>query len=413
MEKIIHFICLLSLSISLSAQESPGNFIADKKTGCTVWYKHTFAEDSIIWSGGCKNKLAEGEGVLVGFTKGKETSRYTGNMMKGKPHGQGVFVFGNRKLQGNFFEGELLDLDGKLLSRLYRHVVSENDSTDMYVGDNNNKQLYYHALVPEGNVKGALVLMPGTWETTEHLLSSTKALCEMAYKNQLVVLALSVNQRLALTDQVIALMNTMLSDATKRYAIPKDKIAMGGWSMGGLFSLRYTELANEFPNKTAIKPAAVFSVDGPCDLENIYTMFQRKLKKNPEANEPLYGIRELEKYCGGSPDKARDRYEYYSCYSNAKSNGGNAAYLKNTPTRIYCDVDPVWWMQNRGVDMYDMNALDQTAMIMMLQQMGNPKAEFINAFGKGYRIEGNRHPHSWSILDAEEILEWIFKCWVF
>jgi hypothetical protein len=57
--------------------------------------------------------------------------------------------------------------------------------------------------------------------------------------------------------------------------------------------------------------------------------------------------------------------------------------------------------------LYELNALDQTAMITALQQMGNTQAEFINAFGKGYRIEGFRHPHSWSIIDPEELLQWI------
>ena len=57
--------------------------------------------------------------------------------------------------------------------------------------------------------------------------------------------------------------------------------------------------------------------------------------------------------------------------------------------------------------MYDLNALDQTAMIQFLNDSGNTKAEFINAFGKGYRIEGNRHPHSWSIIDSHDCIDWI------
>jgi hypothetical protein len=69
-----------------------------------------------------------------------------------------------------------------------------------------------------------------------------------------------------------------------------------------------------------------------------------------------------------------------------------------------------WWLTNRGADLYDMNALDQSAMINFLRKQGNKNAEFINAFGKGYRLEGNRHPHSWSIVDAGECLNWIKRC---
>jgi hypothetical protein len=41
--------------------------------------------------------------------------------------------------------------------------------------------------------------------------------------------------------------------------------------------------------------------------------------------------------------------------------------------------------------------------------LGNKQAEFINPFGKGYRIEGNRHPHSWSIVDPAETIKWVLK----
>ncbi|MBL0339898.1 MAG: hypothetical protein IPP71_02680 [Bacteroidetes bacterium] len=57
--------------------------------------------------------------------------------------------------------------------------------------------------------------------------------------------------------------------------------------------------------------------------------------------------------------------------------------------------------------MYYMNGLDQTAMIQLLNDMGNKKAEFINSYQKGYRIEGNRHPHSWSIVEPVECMNWI------
>ena len=54
-----------------------------------------------------------------------------------------------------------------------------------------------------------------------------------------------------------------------------------------------------------------------------------------------------------------------------------------------------------------MNALDQSAMINFLHRAGNEKAEFINAYKKGYRLDGTRHPHSWSIVDAVDCINWI------
>lgn len=390
------------------AQDSEGNFLKDLKTGCTVWFKHTFQEDSVTWSGGCKNNYATGKGTMIGFTKGMQTSKYIGIMLNGKPHGKGIFTFGNnRKLEGNFSNGEPLFLSENHLKHLHKHIVSDKDTEEIYDGDNNLKQLYYHALVPDGLLKGAIILMPGTWETTEHLISSTKTLHELAFKNNLAVLSLSINQRLTLTDEIVEIMNTMIMDAIKRYNIPKNKIVIGGWSMGGLFSLRYTELSRQDTTKTIVQPAAVFSCDGPSDLENIYNMFQMKLKKFPDNSEAAYGINELKKYCGGTPGQVNAKYKYYSCYTHTESDGGNAKYLLSVPVRIYNDLDANWWMQNRGLDMYYMNGLDQTAMIQKLNDMGNKKAEFINSYQNGYRIEGNRHPHSWSIVEPKECIQWI------
>ncbi len=405
------FVLYMLMSYSTAnAQETEGNYIKDKKTGCAVWFKHTFAEDSVTWSGACKDGLAEGNGTMIGFTKGRQTSKYVGRLSKGKPNGIGTFTFwGDRKLSGNFRNGEPLFLSNQLLSRLKRTVISETDSNDTYVGDNNSKQLYYDAIVPIGKIKGVVVLIPGTWTTTEYLFSSMNTFCELAYKNQIAVIALSINQRLTLTETTLQLMNVMLSTAIKEYHLPANKFVLGGWSMGGIFSMRYAEFANEDSTKTVIKPVAIINCDGPCDLSHVYNNFKRKLNKNPEQNEPAYGMKELEKYCGGTPETAIERYEYFSPFTYGKPNGGNARFLLNTPLRIYGDVDPVWWMKNRKVDMYDLNALDQTAMVQWLNDNGNKNAEFINAFQKGVRLEGNRHPHSWSIIEPNDCMNWILK----
>ena len=401
---------LLCYVSALRAQDSEGNFLTDQQSGCKVWFKHTFTEDSVSWSGNCREGMAEGVGTIRGFTKGKPTAVYTGVLHNGKPEGEGEFSFGNgRKLKGFFIGGEPLFLSPELRTRLDKNLISETDSMHLYDGDNDKQQLYYHALVPLKTPKAVIVLMPGTWETTEHLLSSMSRFCELAMQYQMAVIVPSINQRITLTNEIVDILNTMFNDATIKYNLP-DEWVMGGWSMGGLFSLRYTELANQDSTKTVIHPKAVFSCDGPCDLKNIYYHFKKKLNKNPGLSEPAYGIRELEKYCNGNPQTSPIKYEYYSCYSHDKQDGGNAKYLSKTPVRIYADVDPVWWMENRNVDMYDLNALDQTAMIQYLRDQGNTKAEFINAFGKGYRLEGNRHPHSWSIVEPEECINWIMQC---
>lgn len=320
----------------------------------------------------------------------------------------GVLMNMNAQNKINYSDSIVL-LDVKLQKRIQKNVLRIDDTTNIYVGDGNQQDLYYQSLIPSNPVKGVIVLFPGTWETTEHTWNSMAEFTKIAFKNDLAVIVLSINQRLTLTDEIFSVINTMCEHAISKYHLPQNNFVFGGFSMGGLFSLRYTEMAIADSTKAKIKPKAVFSCDGPIDLKHVYLNFQRKKDKNPGMNEPKYGIAELELYCHGTPTTNQSLYDYYSCYSNDLIDGGNAQFLINIPVRIYADVDPIWWMQNRHVDMYDLNALDQTAMIQLLNDKGNLKAEFINSYQQGFRIEGNRHPHSWSIVEPKSCIDWILK----
>jgi len=429
------FVILSFFSFAASGQSQPGKFITDKRSGCQVWVNGGFSPaDSltISWSGACKAKKAEGNGTLIWYVKGNEVSRYEGDMKAGNPNGQGKYTFpggvvqegtfaqgvlhgygkitfGNsgRKLEGNFTNGELLDLDSSYRENLHKNIVSHNDSSDIYINDNNAKDLLYYALVPTGKVKGVIVLLPGTWDRVEYVLSCNKALCQLAYDRNIAVIVPSVNQRLTLNKEVLDFLNTVFLHAAEKYALPKDKFVLGGFSMGGLFSIRYTELAHMDSQLTAIRPVAVYSVDGPMDLAHMYDTEQRLIARNPQAQEPQYIISEFKKYIGGTPTDTRKQYVYFSAYSREEKDGGNIKYLAKVPLRIYNDVDVNWWLENRNADLYDMNALDQSAAIATLQRLGNKQAVFINAYGKGYRLDGARHPHSWSIVNPVDCMQWL------
>lgn len=86
----------------------------------------------------------------------------------------------------------------------------------------------------------------------------------------------------------------------------------------------------------------------------------------------------------------------------------NAFYLKNIPVRAYCEPD-IHYHLEKCEDYFDMNASDLSAMINCLKALGNNSAELIATENKGYRLDGTRHPHSWSILDSKDCVEWIEK----
>ncbi|GAB4002944.1 hypothetical protein GCM10028807_62480 [Spirosoma daeguense] len=53
-----------------------------------------------------------------------------------------------------------------------------------------------------------------------------------------------------------------------------------------------------------------------------------------------------------------------------------------------------------------MRSIDNAALINRLQLNGNQTAELLVSSNQGVRETGEKHPHSWSILDQKELLSW-------
>lgn len=112
---------------------------------------------------------------------------------------------------------------------------------------------------------------------------------------------------------------------------------------------------------------------------------------------------------GGSPEEFPENYIKYSIFSYSEKDGGNAKYLKDTPVLLYTEPDIMWQMQNRHRDYYDLNCIDIAAMINLLQLQGNKNAQLVVTHNKGRRLDGMKHPHSWSIMDSQQCLDGILK----
>lgn len=106
-------------------------------------------------------------------------------------------------------------------------------------------------------------------------------------------------------------------------------------------------------------------------------------------------------------------------YFGGFSSGGNIALLisdfltqqnsEMTPKgiRFYSEPDTLWWKQNRMADFDQMNAYYLERLSRLLKKSGFKQVEYIATENKGYRANGERHPHSWSIVDKKELIEWI------
>jgi len=108
----------------------------------------------------------------------------------------------------------------------------------------------------------------------------------------------------------------------------------------------------------------------------------------------------------GTPETNPKRYNELTPFNHELNEPGNERYLKNMAVRVYEDIDVEWSLKNRRRSIYDSNALDASELINRLLLMGNERAEFMTAKQPGYRSNGMRHPHSWSIVDEIECIQW-------
>jgi len=442
-----HIILSLILLSSFNVFSQTGQYVKDIKTGCMIWSDEYSPKDSLIWSGSCKNGYAFGNGILRWYQDHKLAVIYTGQMNQGKLNGKGKYEiigyatfegnFTNGALNGkgaahysnggktigNFVDGNFLNLDDKYLAILRKQYLNINDSTEIYINDNGSDQLFYYALIPRQTINAVLVLFPSTGETAENVISCNKNLMQQAYNNNIlpVVVSVNYNKTLESDQKAMQLFDTVFEDLIRKYRVPKDKFILSGLSLGGMNALQYTEMSRNKKYITFIKPLAVIGIDPPIDMADLYNGAKKSIikyekegadlseSKKIALNEDRFIIDNFTKLYGGSPEEFPDKYTEASQFSRNREDGGNAKYLIDVPVRVYCDPDIVWQLKNKSRDYYDLNAANLSAMTNFLMQSGNTRAEFIPAIGKGFRVDGKRHPHSWSIVEPIDCIKWILN----
>jgi len=255
---------------------------------------------------------------------------------------------------------------------------------------------------------GYLFLVPGFGETAENVLQQTDLPKKLAQNGLLTIIPTFQDGVLSfgvdsLSQQTFDL---ILTDVISKHKLIDQKFYVGGFSIGGSCVIKYAENAE-------IKPTAVFAIDPPLDFERFYNSAQRnvRLSKDSEASqENVYLIDRLEKETGGNPLTHLAQYYKISPYSFTDTTQTEIKKLINIPLRLYTEPDINWWLEERGADLTSMNATECSAMINELNRLGNQNAELITTQNKGYRKPDNwRHPHSWSIVDNDELIKWLLK----
>lgn len=272
-------------------------------------------------------------------------------------------------------------------------------------------QNYYVTVYPKEKIKGALILLPGFGELPKQTLIETDIYKFASNEGYLTIIpALGDWSFFYIDNSSHQKLNQFIEEVFKKYNLNENAFFIGGHSFGGTMAVQYAQRAYA-TNSTLRKPAGVFAVDPPLDIERLYncmTTTNRPTKSPVSIQEDNYVSNRIQQEFKTDPKTNPAFFWDISPYAQSDNEHRSLKTLLTIPLRIYNEPDINWYIDNRSIDFYCINSLDSAAMINWLKSLGNSKAELIITSNKGYRVSRKmRHPHSWSIVGGGEFIKWV------
>ena len=264
----------------------------------------------------------------------------------------------------------------------------------------------YELIKPSGEQKGVLILFPGFPETPARVKQKFK-IVQPALKKGIALVLMKFNQRLWLDTQEKFRLVTTFNQLFSNHNLDSANVFIGGFSSGGNISLLLANHLAETDN--LIQPKGVFIIDSPVDLLGLYEISKRNIQRNFSDISVQESTRTIQRFETnlGNPEDSLENYEIASVYTRKTNNIHNLAHLNNVKIRLYTEPDIQWWQKNRQNDYEDMNAYYIKNLSDELIQKYGSSVEYIATKNRGYRANGQRHPHSWAIVEINDLLKWI------
>ncbi len=264
-------------------------------------------------------------------------------------------------------------------------------------------------LIKTENQKGLLILFPCFPCDAKNTLSEFK-IEEISVKNGFSVLAMNFNQHLYLNQKEKQELAKQLTKIVREQNLSEKNIFIGGFSSGGNVSLLISDYL--IKNESLIQPKGVFIVDSPIDFLGLYKTSEKNLKRNfseISVQESTW-IKNMFDKEFGNPANGITNYEQNSPYTFETQNIDNLKGLEKLKIRLYTEPDIKWWNKNRENDFEDLNAFYiQNLSKKLKNEFEKNSVELINTENRGYRANGERHPHSWSIVNEKDLINWMLK----
>lgn len=266
-----------------------------------------------------------------------------------------------------------------------------------------------YELIKTVNSKALLIVFPGGGTTSKETRENFK-IVEDATNNNISVLLMNFNRHLWVDSEERKDLSTEILKIIEKNDLKTNKIFIGGMSIGGTVAITLSKHLTQINSQ--IKPKGVFVIDSPIDLYALYESSQKDVERKDfpaeRLEEPKFIIDYFEDEFGDG-DSLLTNIQKVSPITLKTENIYNIKDLKNTKLRFYTEPDTLWWKENRQTDFESTNAytLQKTSEILKNNNWNN--FQLIQTDNKGYRLDGERHPHSWSIVDTDELIGWILK----
>lgn len=268
----------------------------------------------------------------------------------------------------------------------------------------------YTVWLPDsGKINGLIVFTHSRRDTIK-----SEFIIDYAIQHQLAVLYATTENRLEFffDNSKMLEIESYIQEVLNNFKIPKQNILLCGMSLEGTRALKLTIFSQSQDSYYKLKPKAIAICDSPLDMVRFHKEMVKAIKLNftaITANEGTWISGYLESNLGGTPKENLNNYIKYSPYCYIADGGEYLTLFTDIAIRAYTEPDVNWWIETRRKDYYSMNAIDLAAFVNELKILGNESAELIITQNKGYHPDGTRHPHSWSIVDEKELVDWFLN----
>lgn len=262
-----------------------------------------------------------------------------------------------------------------------------------------------HELYKAKDSKATLILYPGGGSVAKDIRAEFDIITS-ARTNNISVLMMNFNRHLWIDESTTKQLSQELETIFAKNQLDTKNVFIGGMSLGGNVALTLSNYLHQ--NNSTIKPKGVFIVDSPIDL---YALYESSIKdiSNPDFDgerlaEPKWIVNYFEEEFG--KDSLLRNIQKVSPFT-LKYKFTSVPNLKNIEMRFYTEPDRLWWKENRQTDFESTNAycIQQIAQELKVKKWN--RFQLIETENKGYLANGERHPHSWSIVDMNELIDWI------